>query len=211
MRGGGTEVDTPAAELDEHQDVQRPEPGGLDGEEVTGNDPARLRPEELRPARASAPWGGTEPSGPEQGPDRRRADADPELAQLAFDPHAAPARVLPGQPDDERTDFRVDGRPSRAPAPMVGPLPPHELAVPPEEGRRGDEEGDPAVTRDDATRRREQDPVDGPEPGWARGPLQHPELVAEDEDLEVLGAVVSVTLATADEQTDEGAGDEVEE
>jgi hypothetical protein len=45
----------------------------------------------------------------------------------------------------------------------------------------------------------------------ARRPLQHPKLMAEDEDLEVLGAVVSVTLATADEQTDESAGDEVEE
>jgi hypothetical protein len=42
-------------------------------------------------------------------------------------------------------------------------------------------------------------------------PLQHLELVAEDEDLEVLGAVVSVTLAAADEETDEGAGDEVQE
>jgi hypothetical protein len=53
--------------------------------------------------------------------------------------------------------------------------------------------------------------VDGPELGWARRPLQHPELMAEDEDLEVLGAVVSALLATADEETDEGAGDEVEE
>jgi hypothetical protein len=35
--------------------------------------------------------------------------------------------------------------------------------------------------------------------------------MAEDEDLEVLGAVVPVTLAAADEETDEGAGDEVEE
>jgi hypothetical protein len=35
--------------------------------------------------------------------------------------------------------------------------------------------------------------------------------MAEDEDLEVLGAVVTVTLATADEQTGEGSGDEVKE
>src|SRR5450759_1429315 len=76
--------------------------------------------------------------------------------QLAVDPDAAPPGVLPGHPENERTDFRVDGRPSRAPAPTVGPLPPHELAVPPEERRRGDKEGDPAVTRQDATRRREE-------------------------------------------------------
>jgi hypothetical protein len=35
--------------------------------------------------------------------------------------------------------------------------------------------------------------------------------MAEDEDLEVLGPVVLALLATADEETDESAGDEVEE
>ena len=94
---------------------------------------------------------------------------------------------------------------------MVGPLPAHELAMPSEEGRRGDKEGDPAVTRDRSARRREQDPVDGPELRSARRPLQHAQLMAEDEDLEVLGAVVPVRSTTTDEQTDEGADDEVEE
>jgi hypothetical protein len=36
-------------------------------------------------------------------------------------------------------------------------------------------------------------------------------LVAEDEDLEVLGAVVMAGLSSADEDPNEGAGDEVEE
>ncbi len=45
----------------------------------------------------------------------------------------------------------------------------------------------------------------------ARPPLQHPELMPENEDLEVLRSVVSATLATAGEETDEGADDEVEE
>jgi hypothetical protein len=35
--------------------------------------------------------------------------------------------------------------------------------------------------------------------------------MAQDEDLEVLGAVVPVRSTTADEQTDEGADHEVEE
>ena len=109
-------MDPPAAELDEREDVERAEPGGLDGEEVTGDDPARLRPEELGPGRAGPSWGRTESRSSEQGPDRRRADADPELAQLAVDPDTAPAGVLPGEAEDERTDLRVDGRPSRAPA-----------------------------------------------------------------------------------------------
>jgi hypothetical protein len=83
--------------------------------------------------------------------------------------------------------------------------------MPAEEGRRGDEEGDPAVARDDPTRRREEYPVDGPNLEWARRPLQHPKLMAENEDLEVLGSVGSTRLSSADEETDAGADDEVEE
>ena len=48
------EVDPPAAELDEHEAVERPEPGGLDREEVTGDDALRLGPEELGPLRRGA-------------------------------------------------------------------------------------------------------------------------------------------------------------
>ena len=83
--------------------------------------------------------------------------------------------------------------------------------MPTQEGRRGDEEGDPAVTRDNPARRREEDPVDGPELGSARLPLEHPKLVPENEDLEVLGSVGSPRLSSADEETDEGADDEVGE
>jgi hypothetical protein len=91
-------------------------------------------------------------------------------------------------------------------------VPPMDVArVEAQERCRGDEEGDPSITRDRSTRRREQDPIDGPELRSARCSPEHPELVAEDEDLEVLGAVVMVRLSSADEDPDEGAGDEVEE
>jgi hypothetical protein len=81
----------------------------------------------------------------------------------------------------------------------------------PENRRRGDEEGDPALTRDDPTRRREEDPIDDMELRSARRPLQHAELMAEDEDLKVLAPIVSALLATADEETGKGTDDEVEE
>jgi hypothetical protein len=83
--------------------------------------------------------------------------------------------------------------------------------MPAQERRRGDEEGDPAVTRDRPARRREEDPVDGPEFGSARRPLQHPELVAQDQDLEVLGAVVMARLSSADDAGDEGTDQQVDE
>jgi hypothetical protein len=83
--------------------------------------------------------------------------------------------------------------------------------VPPEERRRGDKEGDPAVTREYPARGRKEDPVDGPELRSARGPLQHPELMAEDEDLEVLGSAVLARLSSTAEEMHESARDEVEE
>ena len=64
------------------------------------------------------------------------------------------------------------------------------------------------MTRLAAARR---DPIDDTELRSARRTLQHAKLMAEDEDLKVLPSVVSALLATADEETDEGADDEVEE
>ena len=72
-------LDPPAPELDEHEDVEGAEPGGLDGAEVTGDDAICLGSEELGPGWATAPRGGTESGGPEQGPDRRRAHPEAEL------------------------------------------------------------------------------------------------------------------------------------
>ena len=104
-------MDPPAAELDEHEDLERPEPDGLDREEFTGDDSIRLSPQELGPRRAGPSRGSTEPCGPQQGADRRRAGSDAELAALALDPDAAPAGVLSGEPEDECTDHRIDRRP----------------------------------------------------------------------------------------------------
>ena len=117
----------------------------------------------------------------------------------------------PGEPEDERADRGIGRRPAGASGLAVRPPPPHELAVPPQQRRRRDEEGGPAVARDRPARRGEEHPVHGPEPGRARRPPQHPELVAEDEDLEVLGAVVPATPAGADDAGDEGAEEQVDE
>ena len=83
--------------------------------------------------------------------------------------------------------------------------------MPAEEGRRSNEEVDPAVPRENPAGRREEDPVHGPEPGRAGRAPQHLQLMAEDEDLEVLGAAVPVRSTSADEETDEGADGKVDE
>jgi hypothetical protein len=83
--------------------------------------------------------------------------------------------------------------------------------MPAKERRRGDEEGAPSVPRDRPAHGREKRPVDEPETRLAAGPLEHPELMAQDEDLEILGPAVSATCATADNQPGERPDDEVYE
>ena len=83
--------------------------------------------------------------------------------------------------------------------------------MPPEEGCRSDEEVDPAFTREYPTDRREQDSVGEPKLRWACRPTEHPELMAEDEDLEILRVLVSATLAGADDEGDEGTHEQVDE
>ncbi len=83
--------------------------------------------------------------------------------------------------------------------------------MPAQEGCRGDEEGDPAVARDQAAGRCEEHPVAGLVSGWARGSSEDPELVTQDEDLEILGPIVSATLATGADEPDEDADREGEE
>ncbi|MEO8570945.1 MAG: hypothetical protein ABI553_04525 [Chloroflexota bacterium] len=127
VRRRGAHDDPPAAELDEGQNVKRPEPGGLDGEEVAGDDPTRLRPQELGPGGTGAPWGWTEARRPDQAPDGRRSDANPELAQLASEPDAAPAGVLSCQPKDQLADLPIDRRPARDGCPH--PLKPPDVVL----------------------------------------------------------------------------------
>ena len=81
--------------------------------------------------------------------------------------------------------------------------------MPTEQGRRGDEEGDPLVPRDHPARRREEDSVNEPELRLAAGPLEHPELTAQVEDLGVLGSVSSAAWATAGHETGECSDGEV--
>jgi hypothetical protein len=102
------------------------------------------------------------------------------------DAHTVPARVLPGEPEDQLRNLGIDPWPAWTIGPAERPLPPYEIAVPPQRGRRRDGECDPAVPRHRPTGRCEEDAVTCPELRPADLPLEHSQLVAQDEDLEVL-------------------------
>ena len=68
--------------------------------------------EELAPGRSAAAWGWIDAGRGKDLPDRGGADGMPEANELALDPAAAPARVLPGQRSTSAfTALAVGGRP----------------------------------------------------------------------------------------------------
>ena len=118
-------------------------------------------------------------------PDRRGADAVAELEQLALDPHVSPARVLPRHPHHQGGEDVVDRWPS---GPVrVGPSSADEAAMPAQDRVRGDQ----AM----ATQCSGQPPDEGGEHGPVRpvharswvGAAQDGDLVAQHEELDVLG------------------------
>jgi hypothetical protein len=69
-------VDTAGVQLDEEQHVQPPQPDGIDGEEVAGQDPGGLSAQERPPGRRCTPWSGIKPVAAQGRPDRRGRDLD---------------------------------------------------------------------------------------------------------------------------------------
>jgi hypothetical protein len=99
--------------LDEEQDVQRPQPHGLDREEIASHDAVRLGAQELGPRRSATARRRTETRAPHYRPDRRRAHPNTKLAQLTLDPHTTPPRILPGEPQNKVAHRRIKRRPTR--------------------------------------------------------------------------------------------------
>jgi hypothetical protein len=62
--------------------------------------------------------------------DRRAADAQAQLPELAMDPTVSPPRVLARQPQDQRLEVGADVRPAAAWSLREGPLPAHQVAMP---------------------------------------------------------------------------------
>src|SRR6266540_3173431 len=86
--------------LDEEQHEERSQHHGLDGEEVGCEDAGCLGAQERTPVRVRSAGGRARSRAPEDRADRGRADANPELAELALDADAPPPTVLPPQSTD---------------------------------------------------------------------------------------------------------------
>jgi hypothetical protein len=106
--------------------------------------------------------------------------------ELTLDPLVTPARILPGQADDQLLDILVQWWPTGLTM-RVGPRAGDQASVPTQQRLRPDEEARPAGPGQYAAGRGKQRPVGKLELGSWDLAAQHGELVAEHQDLKVLG------------------------
>ena len=125
-------------------------------------------------------------------PDGGGPDLVAESGEFAVDASISPAGVLGGQAEDQGTDARGDGR-SAGSGRWDGPAAGDQLAVPAQDGGRGDEQAEASASGEESGEGADQGSVGPAHPGARRASLEHGELVAQDQDLDLLGGVGSGT------------------
>jgi hypothetical protein len=145
----------------------------------------RLRAQELAPRRSGSTRCRIDPSSVEDRPDGGGADVVAESGEFAVDAAIPPRRIFGGQAHDQGTQVGRDGR-STWTGRCRCPAPGDELAMPAQDGGRGDERAEAAGRGEQSGERGDQGAV-GPAHPRARGaPSEHGELVTQDQDLDLL-------------------------
>ncbi len=128
--------------------------------------------------------------------DRGGRDLHAESEQLALDALVAPAGVLRGEANDQLLHAVVQRRPPGSTM-RVGPRTGDQPPMPAQQRLRGDEEARPAGSWQHAADRGEQGTVGWFQLGSRNLAAEHDELVAQHQDLQILGSIA------ADEQAQE--------
>src|SRR6266536_2802283 len=187
--------------------VEGLEADGLHGEEVGGDDAGGLRSKERSPGDRRPSGRGSQPVAQQDGADGSRRHADAELLELALDALVAPARVLSGQPQDQRHHMVGEWR-TTAPMVGLGPFAGDQPAVPPQDRVRRHQEDRPALAGKRSAQRREECTIGGLELGPLDLAAQHLELVAENGELDVFGVLA---VEASQQHADKPACHEVKE
>src|SRR6266545_2368532 len=118
---------------------------------------------------------------------RRRRDRNTQTLELADDPFVPPVRVLPSETKDQLTERALERR-SPGPPLRVGPAARDQLAVPAKQRLRLEREGRPGGLGQRAARHRQERTICWcwPRP-WGL-PTEDRQLMAEDENLQLLRA-----------------------
>mgnify|MGYP000993723073 CR=1 FL=1 len=134
--GAPAEVQAAGADLDEEQDVEALEGGGVDTAEVGDDHGSGLGADELRPGGPGPVGGGVDAGVAEDLPHARGGDLVAQAGQFAVDAPVAPRRVLAGHGDGESADLRMHRRPPPSRGVGLGPAAGDEAAVPADHRRR---------------------------------------------------------------------------
>jgi len=185
IRADPGQMHATALKLDHEQDVEAPEKDGVDGEEVALEDARRLPAQKLRPAGLESPRRGLDSLPPEDFPDGAASKRNTEPDQLALDPPVSPAGVLARQTQDQLAHDVRRRRTTRTTT-RIRPAARHQLAMPPQQPRRRHQKRRPRTPRQRRTERRQRSPISRLKPRAPDLPLQHPQLVAQHQDLDLL-------------------------
>ena len=109
MRCHTGDPDSPAAKLDDKQNIEAFEQHGIDVEEVRGHDTRRLGPQELAPGGSVTPGSRAEAVVFHDPGNSARGESHSELAQFTLDASVAPFRVLTCQAHEKCGCLGVDG------------------------------------------------------------------------------------------------------
>lgn len=122
--------------------------------------------------------------------DRGCRDPHAKVKKFALDALEAPARVLGGQADDQLLHVLVERR-TPASTMRVGPCSGDQAAVPAQQRHGLDQEAGPAGPCQRAADGGEQGAVGGLQPWSWNLAAQDGELMAQDQDLQVLGGAAT--------------------
>jgi hypothetical protein len=120
--------------------------GGLDGEEVAGEDASRLRSQERPPGRMAPLRRRLKARFEEYFPHRGRRDSNPQTLEFADDTSISPVGVLAAEPQDQSTQRRLEWRPTGSPV-RIRPAASDQLTVPAQQRLGRDREAHPGDPR----------------------------------------------------------------
>jgi hypothetical protein len=148
--------------------------------------PAACRRRNARQLVRGPPRRGGKAVGAQNPADRAGRHPPTEPQQLAVDPLVAPPRILVGKPHDQPLHLVGDRRPSLVGG-RVGPASGHHAPVPAQQRLGLHHEHRPPRTWEQAAQRRKQRAVGGLQAGPWLLAAQHRELVAQYQDLDLVG------------------------
>jgi hypothetical protein len=191
VRGDPEDVDAAGGVLDDEERVEPVQGDGVEVEQVAGEHPVGLSSEELGPGGSGSAGRRVDASVVQDLPDGGGADLVAEAGEFAVDASVAPGGVLSCQPDDKSSEAGGDGWSSRARR-LSGPAAAGDESPMPAQDRRGRDEQTAPPTGGKQPCQGGQYGSIGPADArpWS-SPPENCELVAQDEDLDLLGGVGS--------------------